>query len=135
MLDASVTLAWAFEDEADGYSDSVLGALTNSEAVVPGLWSLAVANVLGVGERRGRLHPADSTRFVALLESLPIRVEIGPESMGEIVALTRETSTSAYDATYLALAMKRGLPLATRDAALREAASTRGVAIFGIGDE
>lgn len=135
MLDASVTLAWAFEDEADGYSDSVLGALANGEAVAPGLWSLEVANVLAVGERRGRLTPADSARFVALLESLPIRVEIAPESMGEIVTLARETHTSAYDAAYLALAMRRGLPIATRGAALAEAASTRGVAVFGVGDE
>lgn len=134
MLDASVTLAWAFEDEADEYSDSVLGALTESEAVVPGLWSLEVANVLAVGERRGRLRPADSARFVALLESLPIRVEPAPESMGEIVALARESGTSAYDAVYLALAMRRGLPLATRDTALREAASGRGVLIHGTGE-
>lgn len=131
MLDASVALAWAFEDEADEYADSVLDSLKESEAAAPGIWSLEVANVLAVGERRGRLTPADSARFVALLEALPIRVELEAEGMGGIVALARESGTSAYDAAYLALAMRLGAPLATRDEALRAAAAGRGVGIFG----
>lgn len=133
MLDASVTLAWAFEDEADEYSDSVLDSLENEGAVVPGIWSLEIANVLAVGERRGRLSPADSARFIALLEALPVSVEPGPERMAEIVPLAREAGTSAYDTAYLALAMRRGLPLASRDEKLRRASEERGVRIFGSG--
>lgn len=125
-----MTLAWAFEDEADEYSDSVLGALIYKDATVPGLWTLEVTNVLAVGERRGRLTAADSARFVALLESLPIRVEDMPPGMGGMVSLARETGLSTYDAAYLELAASRGLPLATRDAALREAAATRGLLSF-----
>lgn len=129
-MDASVTLAWAFEDEADEYSDSVLGALINQDATVPGIWALEVTNVLAVGERRGRLSPADSARFVALLGSLPIRVETMPSGMEYMVSLARETGLSTYDTAYLELAESRGLPLATRDTALRKAAAVRGLLTF-----
>ncbi|MBA2443480.1 MAG: type II toxin-antitoxin system VapC family toxin [Rubrobacter sp.] len=77
MLDASVTLAWAFEDEADDYADAVLDALEKDGAVVPGIWGLEVANVPAVGERRERLTPADSARFLVLLQHLSLEERIG----------------------------------------------------------
>ena len=55
VLDCSVAMAWCFGDEADAYSDRVLEELEQGTALVPCLWSLEVANVLLVAERRGRL--------------------------------------------------------------------------------
>lgn len=129
-MDASVTLAWAFGDEAEEYSDSVLETLIHRDATVPGIWVLEVTNVLALGERRGRLTPAASARFVGLLESLPIRVEPMPIGIGYMVSLARETGLSSYDAAYLELAASRGVPLATRNAALKEAATRRGLLTF-----
>jgi predicted nucleic acid-binding protein len=132
VLDASVAVGWAFEDESGAYADAVLEALSGDGAVVPGLWGYEVANALAVGERRERILPADSERFLALLKALPIEVE-ETQSGGLIglVQLAREQGLSAYDAAYLVVAIRRGLPLATQDHALKDAAYRSGVAVFG----
>jgi hypothetical protein len=75
VLDASVTLAWAFEDEENGYSDFVLEALAEAKACVPIVWPLEVGNTLLVAERRGQLNQAATVQFLALLWQLPIVVE------------------------------------------------------------
>jgi predicted nucleic acid-binding protein len=131
VLDASVTLAWAFEDEADDYADSVLDALVDNSALVPSIWGLEVANVLIVGERRKRLAPADSARFLTLLLELPLEVEETPVGgLEALVSLAREQKLSSYDAEYLAVAMRRGVPIATRDERLRQVATACGVGLF-----
>jgi len=132
VLDASVTLAWAFEDEESDYTDYVLEALTEAEAYVPYIWPLEVGNGLLVAERRGRLNQAATVQFLALLWQLPIVVEAErPERiLGEILALAREQGLSTYDATYLHLAMRRGYALATGDELLRQAACRAGVLLF-----
>jgi predicted nucleic acid-binding protein len=131
VLDASVTLAWAFEDEAGGYADAALGALAEASALVPALWVSEVVNALVVGERRGRIAPADTARFLALLQSLPVSVaEARVEGLPELSWMAREGGIPAYDASYLQLAVSRGLPLATGDGALREAAASSGVELF-----
>jgi predicted nucleic acid-binding protein len=131
VLDSSVTMAWCFDDECDAFADGVLARLAHEAAIVPPLWPLEVANVLAIGERRGRLTPAASTRFVELLASLPLVVaeqSSGP-AFDAILPLARATGLSAYDAAYLELAMRHGLPLATLDARLRAAAESLGVAL------
>jgi predicted nucleic acid-binding protein len=130
VLDCSITMAWCFEDEATPYSESVLEALADGEAVVPPLWSLEVANVLVVGERKKRLLPAQSLRFVELLQSLPIELDADVRPLGEILGLAREQVLSSYDASYLDLAVRTGLPLASLDGPLLEAADRFGVARF-----
>ena len=132
VLDCSVTMAWCFEDEADTYTDAVLDALTGGEALVPCIWPLEVANVLVVGERRKRLTPAQSTRFVELLQGLPVVVEADSSQrpVAEILSLARDLTLSAYDASYLDLAARSGLPIATRDGGLASAAARHGVARF-----
>lgn len=133
VLDASVTLAWAFEDKENAYTDHVLEIMTEAKAYVPPIWPLEVGNALLVAERRGRLNQAATVQFLSLLWQLPITVEMEkPERMlGEILALAREQRLSTYDATYLHLAMRRGLPLATVDELLRQAATRAGVPLFG----
>ena len=132
VLDASLTLAWAFEDEGNAYTDSILESLAHVKAFVPAIWPLEVGNALLVAERRGRLNQAATVQFLALLWQLPITVEKErPEQMlGETLALAREHGLSTYDATYLLLAMRRGFPLATIDEALRQAATRAGVSLF-----
>jgi len=135
VLDTSIVMAWCFQDEADAYADSVLNALETHEAMVPGVWPLEVGNVLCVAERKQRLGQADSVRFIALLQALPIRVEpdTAEHIFKEVLSLAREQGLSTYDAAYLDLAMRLGAPLATRDAALLRAATSCGVEIFGRG--
>ncbi len=124
-----MTLSWCFEDEVDAYCDAVLDRLVQDEAIVPCIWPLEVVNVLVMGERRQRLNPAQSMRFQELLSTLPIAVEPapGPGRWPTLAALAREHSLTAYDASYLELALRRGLPLATRDDELLAALERCGV--------
>ncbi len=122
-------MAWCFKDEADGYADSVLDMLGDSEAIVPSIWPLEVANVLLVAERRKRLTTADSAQFVKLLGELPITIdyESSGRALSEILSVGRHQGLSSYDAAYLELAMREGAPLATRDDRLRRASERCGV--------
>ncbi len=137
VLDASVTLAWAFREELNAYTRGVLKQLQQSQAWVPSLWPLEVANALLVAERRGRLNRVEMQRFLTFLQELPIAVEplLRNRAFGNLIPLAREQGLSVYDAAYLDLAMRLGLPLATQDGALRAAASRVGVAIFGLPEE
>ncbi|MDP2829788.1 MAG: type II toxin-antitoxin system VapC family toxin [Sulfuricellaceae bacterium] len=134
VLDNSVVMAWYFEDEASDFTSAVLESLAESEALVPSIWPLEVANVLLVGERRGRSTEARSGRFIALLDTLPIRVDgaTAQHALAGILSLAREHRLSAYDAAYLELAMREGVAMATQDQALRRAATACGVGLVGI---
>jgi predicted nucleic acid-binding protein len=133
VVDASVTLAWAFEDECNAYCELVLESLAEVSACVPHIWPLEVGNALLAAERREQLKQVATVQFLSLLWQLPIGVE--PERperlLGEVLALAREQSISTYDASYLYLAMRRGLPLATTDEKVRQAAVRAGVVLFG----
>ena len=129
VVDASVALAWCFEDEANPYAESVLDRLQQTEAVVPAIWPLEVGNVLLIAERRQRLTEAQTARLVQLLRGLPITIDTEglTQALGPTLSLGREYGLSAYDTSYLELAMRQGLSLATQDVDLREAAVRAGV--------
>lgn len=131
VVDCSVTMGWCFEDEQDAYSEVILEGLGPSGAVVPSVWAFEVANTLLVGERRRRLDKLDASKILAFLGSLPITIDEGStrRALTSILALAREQNLSAYDAAYLELAMQEGLPLATRDLALKKAAASLGVPV------
>lgn len=129
VVDASVTLAWCFSDEATEYADRILGRLERDEALAPSIWPLEVANGLRTAERRGRLRPAQLPRLRELLGALPVRVELVElaAATGEVLEAARTHDLTAYDAAYLTLAARRGLALATVDERLRTACERAGV--------
>jgi len=90
-----------------------------------------VANVLLVGEINTE---ARTRRFIALLDAMPIRVDgaTSQQALSGILTLAREQCLSRYDAVYLELAMREGLPLATREWALKAAAEKCGVGLLGM---
>jgi predicted nucleic acid-binding protein len=132
VLDCSVTMAWCFDDEATPYTDGVRDSLADNRAVVPTIWPLEAANATVMGGRRTLLDEARSKRFFELLEALPIAVddETSSRAFGDIVHLARTYQLSAYDAAYLELAIRRGLPLACNDGNLKTAAVAAGVLLF-----
>ncbi len=132
VVDNSVVMSWCFEDEGNGYAEAVLESLESGEVLVPAIWPLEVGNVLLVAERKKRLGRAAVVRFLALLGGLPITVEQEPPErmLKEILSLAREHRLSTYDASYLDLAMRLDLPLATRDAPLAKAAKKCRVPVF-----
>lgn len=132
VVDCSVMMAWCFDDEATDYTNKVHDALVRMRAVVPSLWRLEVANATLVGERRKRLDAARGRRFLTLLVNLPIVVdeETAGRAWTDTFYLARAHNLSAYDAAYLELAMRRGLPLATLDGKLKTAAKAAGAAVY-----
>lgn len=129
VLDASVALTWLFGDGADPVAESALDRLSGDTALVPPVWGLEVANGLVVAERAGKNTEARSIRFMELLAALPI--ERGPDAEPiDLAALGRRAGTSVYDASYLDLALRQGLPLATLDKRLAKAAQALGIALL-----
>ena len=131
VIDSSAALSWCFEDEASPETDAVFEQVRDQGAVVPGLWHLEVANVLLQAERRGRITTGDVAMRLELIADLPIMTddETIARAWREILALARAEGLTTYDATYLEVAIRRGLPLVTKDAALIAAAGRSGVAI------
>ena len=129
VVDAAVTLAWCFADEASELADRVLDRLERDEALAPAIWPLEVANGLRTAEGRGRLDLADVAHVRDLLTALPVQVESVPldTALGEVAELARQLDLTAYDAAYLALAARRGLTLATVDDRLKRACELAGV--------
>jgi len=129
VLDASVTVNWAMRDEENPVADSALSALRNGEAVVPGIWWYEVRNILVVNERRGRISPVDSDRFLLELRDLNISADREPDSQ-RVLDLARRLKQTIYDAAYLEIAARERLPIATLDKALKAAALLAGVAVL-----
>ena len=129
VLDCSIAAAWFFEDEKDAHAGSVLDALANESAHVPPLWWTELGNVLLAGERRKRINTAKVAQGLSLLSALPIVVEHQLPNPETLQALARKQELSRHDATYLELAMRLGLALASKDDARRRAARRVGVAL------
>ena len=132
VLDASMTLAWLFEDEQ---TDQVLATINHvymGGASVPPLWRYEVANGLQMAIRRQRITPDYRTRCLDKIDELPITID--PDGVSEIWSTTIKLADlyrlTVYDAAYLELAQRRRLPLATLDAALSKVARESGVDLF-----
>jgi predicted nucleic acid-binding protein len=132
VIDCSITMAWYFKDEATPYTSAVRASLATDRAAVPAHWPLEVANVLLMGERRKRSTPAKATRWLRFLSALPIAIdtETSARAFDTILALGRVHKLTIYDAVYLELVMRLGVPLATLDKDLEKAARANGVPIF-----
>ena len=129
VIDASATLPWCFSDEATPATNGLLVRLrTGDEAVVPAHWITEVGNALFMAVRRKRISSQDAYQFLADLESLPIRTDAAPKNLvrGAVFPMAEQYGLTVYDAAYLELAIREGLPLATLDDDLRKAASIAG---------
>jgi len=134
VLDSSVALSWCFGDERTAALEALESRLLNETAVVPGHWLYEVPNVLVLAKRRGRVTAAKRAQLLADFLDQPIEVE-PPESsrvFGAVAELAAAHQLTVYDAAYLELAMRRGLPLATLDRELRRAAESSDVPLLGI---
>ena len=133
ILDSSVTLAWIYSDETTESIRRVFDIVTNNGAWVPALWRLEVANILEMGVRRGRTDAAFRDAILADLALLPISLdpETDRQAWGATTRLAARHRLTLYDAAYLELARRRGLPLATLDRELRIAAGAEEVALLG----
>ena len=130
VIDVSVVAAWHFPDERTPEGVSILARLESDHARMPALWWFEVRNVLLVGERRRRTVRQDVERFLDFLSLLPIEIAVFPEQSA-VLHLARRYQLSFYDATYLELALRERIALATLDRALARAATVEGVPLIG----
>ena len=133
VLDASVALGWILEGEVRAdEARSLLDQVVREGAVVPMLWRLEVGNVLLAAERRGRLRQTRVDAVVAQLGLLPIArdEQTDDRAWSETRHIARRHALTLYDAAYLELALRRGLPLATFDGKLAAAAVADGVSLI-----
>jgi predicted nucleic acid-binding protein len=134
IVDASFALAWVLRDESTAETDKVLDSLgRGSKAGVPALWRWEIANALLSIERRKRATKAEVARHLMLLQSYPIEIDetAANQAWTATHLLAQQHKLTSYDAAYLELALRRGLPLASLDAALQLAAKAERVELLG----
>jgi predicted nucleic acid-binding protein len=133
VVDASVALAWALPDESSDYADAVLVAVEREGLRVPDLRARELANGLAVAYLRNRITSGDEEAFLEALSNLKIEVEDASAVLTVIrdgTAAAMRYGLTAYDAAYVDLASREGLPLATLDKAMRKAAEEARITIF-----
>jgi predicted nucleic acid-binding protein len=133
VVDASVAMTWLFQDEMTPTTTRLLRRLETDAVLVPALWYLEITNTLAVAERKGRVSAEQSEDFIALLDGVQIDVDLETHrgAFTDLLAICRKFGLSSYDATYLELALRRKLPLASLDEPLRKAAKKLGVKLLG----
>lgn len=133
IIDCSVTMAWCFASEATSSTSKIQERLDKEVALVPAHWFLEVTNVLAMAERRKRITAAQATTFLSFLETMDIEVDAeGPgRAFAHVLPLCRSQGLTAYDAAYLELALRRGVPIASLDDDLRASAKALGVDVLG----
>ena len=129
VIDASLALALCLKDEDSAYARTIAVRLSYEDASVPEVWPVEVANGLVMAERRSRLLRTELPRVNEFLLALPVRIEGGSleRSLSAVLDLASRHELTAYDASYLELARRASLPLATLDGRLRQAAEAEGV--------
>lgn len=133
VLDASVALAWCFEDESSAYSERVLDTTAKGgEFRVPAIWPFEVANALLVAERHKRITTAQATALLQRIAKLPILIEpiAADRAFEHILPVARQHQLTEYDAAYVELALREALPIVTLDVKLRRAARSAGIALI-----
>jgi predicted nucleic acid-binding protein len=133
VADASVAIAWVHPAQATVETDAMLDSLATGYAlVVPALWPLEVANALTMLRRRRKLTSEETDTAIRILRELPITIdhEAAAIAFTQLVELAAEHELTIYDATYIELAARRDLPLASNDARMKQAAIRSGVALW-----
>jgi len=130
VADNSVIVAWFVKSQANPYTWSILERAAAGEAIhVPLLWRQEFVNTMAVLERRRRLKAADAAQAFAELADMNLATDRELVELEALAGLARRFKLSAYDATYLELAMRLRLPFACRDGPLKAALPKAGVAL------
>lgn len=131
VLDNSVVTGWYLADQANAYTESIATLLEQDKALVPALWQLELANVLKTACTRGKLSMDAARQILDALGLLPIDIDVGPAlGQRQLFELAMRHQLSSYDAAYLELALRYGMPLATQDQQLKAAAIAAGIKVL-----
>jgi predicted nucleic acid-binding protein len=137
VLDSSVALAWVLPRQQTTRTKALLDQSTEFGAQTTALWPIEVANVLLMYERRGQFTTAERTNAIGFFAGLPIAIDDQTQvrAWGSAYDLALAHKLTVYDAGYLELALRSGLPLATLDGDLVRAATALGVPVLGYSEE
>jgi predicted nucleic acid-binding protein len=132
VVDASLAATWFFEDESTPDTESVAEQVVSDGGLVPQLFSLEIANVFLLSERKGRLPAGHVDRYLDRLEQMELQVDLetAEQLRSTTIELARVERLTVHDATYLELALRKQLPLATLDRDLAMAARRRGITVI-----
>jgi predicted nucleic acid-binding protein len=129
VLDASLAMTWAIEDEGHPIADVAIERLRVDEAFVPNIWWYEVRNSLLMNERRNRINKEDTAFFLHELSRLSIKIDF-MHDQDQVLALARRHRLTFYDSAYLEIAIRRSCQLATFDKALMRAARSEKVPLL-----
>lgn len=117
VVDNSVVLSWVLKDENSKKSQKILNNLTSSRGYVPSLWPYELANALFVAQKRDRIKEVDSAAFIKHLKKLPIFIEESEYDTitKDVLSLSREHNITVYDASYMELAIRKNIAMASFD--------------------
>ena len=134
VLDSSATLASVYPDEITAGIQLVMDEVVRNGAWVPAIWRLEVANALEMAVRKGRTNIAfrDATLSDLNLLRIYVDTETNRQAWGVTLRLAELHRLTLYDASYLEVAIRRNLPLATLDSELRTAAVAEKVVLLGV---
>lgn len=132
VIDASVAAAWILRDETDSATDALLERVRSEGALAPALWHWEIANILVIAIRRSRVTSADAAGHLSDFALLPISIDSEAQTRAwrETFLLAQTHALTTYDAAYLELARRAGLPLASKDDDLRKAALSIGLEVL-----
>ncbi len=133
VLDSSVALAWVLPGEGTDATEALLDEIAADGAIASGMWPLETANVLLQAEKARRITIDERRRSLTTLAALPIHIDpdTASQAFTRTLSLAETQGLTLYDASYLELALRLALPLASLDKKLRQAASASGVALLG----
>ncbi|WP_338666194.1 type II toxin-antitoxin system VapC family toxin (plasmid) [Pararoseomonas sp. SCSIO 73927] len=133
VLDSSVALAWVLPGEGTDATEALLDEIAAGGAAAPGLWPLETANVLLYAEKARRITQDERRRSLTTLAALPIHIDpdTAAQAWSRTLSLAEAQGLTIYDASYLELALRLALPLASLDKKLRQATAASGVELLG----
>ena len=136
VLDSSVALAWVLPGEGSDATEALLDEIAATGAAVPSLWPLETANVLLYAEKARRITRDERRRSLTTLAALPIRIDpdTAAQAFGSTLSLAESHGLTLYDASYLELALRLALPLASLDRKLRQAAQASSLELLGMAE-
>lgn len=127
IVDNSVIIAWLIDRQADAYTRRLSVRADRERLHAPAVWPFELVNTVSVMQRRGLIRGHQADGLISRATRIGVLVDSDPLDMAALLNLTRGMGLSAYDAAYIELAQRRGLPLATRDERLARAARAAGV--------
>jgi predicted nucleic acid-binding protein len=127
VADNSVTIAWFIASQANATTDALLDRASAEAVHVPFIWRAEFASALLTLAHNRRLPPSRVPAILEEIDRLELVEDTSPPSVRLLVDISRRYALSAFDASYLELALRLKLPLAARDAPLRKAAERAGI--------